>query len=392
MEAKDSNVIQTYEVDPYKHLDHLGHGAYGYVDKVCARPDPDPPTPEVYARKVIRISPGWSRQNQLRSARKEFQILRRLKHNHIVSVVDIYQFRSRLSIIMQEVADCDLAEYLQSTDDLEDNDPRKFDRRIPMYSWTGCLIQALDYLHEMKVKHKDIKPGNILIMDGKVLLADFGISKDLIDVDTTASLTANGDIGTRMYCAPEILSGNQRRGRAADVFSLGCVFLEISTVILQPKGDLGELSASRELSGSRLYSNCGSEILKWINHLRWSDLSLLGLKLESVAWGFHQCRYSYGFASAELAFLMLDPDPKTRITVRQLVAMLQVDKNGYNTNVKMMSCPSCREFPAAPNPNLPLHSVFKKKEELSLNELLEDQAYLTWDQAKESWLESHMWR
>jgi serine/threonine protein kinase len=87
MATIDSNAIQTYEVDPYKHLDHLGHGAYGYVDKVRARLEPKASTPEVYARKVIRISSGWNRENQLRSARNEFQILRRLMHNHIMGVV-----------------------------------------------------------------------------------------------------------------------------------------------------------------------------------------------------------------------------------------------------------------------------------------------------------------
>jgi serine/threonine protein kinase len=309
-----------------------------------------------------------------------------------VTVVDIYQFKSRLSIVMQEVADCDLNEYLQSTDDLEDMEPKKTENRIPMSSWTGCLIQALDYLHEMKVKHKDIKPGNILIMDGKVLLADFGISKDLIDSDTTASLTANGDIGTRMYCAPEVLSQNQLRGRAADVFSLGCVFLEISTVIVEGKGSLGRWSSLRELSRSRLYANCGSKILQRIDNLRWECFLVFPPHLKSVGQEPYKDLTRHGAAVAELAFFMLDPNPKSRITAQQLVAMLEDDKNFFGKSIKMISCSSCRKFPVAPNPNLPLHSVFKKHNSVGfLTESLKSDATMNWDQAKELWLESHMW-
>ena len=100
----------------------------------------------------------------------------------------------------------------------------------------------------MKVKHRDLKPANILIMDGRVLITDFGISKDLIDQDTTASLNNSaGAIGTKMYCAPEVLLENGRRGRAADIYSMGCIFLEMSTVLLGPKGSLKKWSLHREL-------------------------------------------------------------------------------------------------------------------------------------------------
>lgn len=53
----------------------------------------------------------------------------------------------------------------------------------------GCLIQAIDCLHQMRVKHRDLTPANLLIMGDQILIADFGVSKDLIDEETTASLT-----------------------------------------------------------------------------------------------------------------------------------------------------------------------------------------------------------
>ena len=325
--------IALYQIDPYKHLDHLGHGAYGYVDKVQDVTLPPPPVePVVYARKVIRIRAGWNRENQLRSVRNEFTILNRLNHNHIVSVLDIYQCKNRLNIIMREVADSDLAEYMLNIDGLEFEGSIKNALKFPMQAWSGCLIQAIDYLHEMKIKHKDIKPANILIMKGQVLLANFGISKDLIDQETTASLNSNGDIGTRMYCAPEVLSEAHRRGRSADIYSFGCVFLEMSTVLLGPKGSLERWSRHRELSGSRIYSNCHAQILQWIRHL-WGYYASHLRTCRSLGLAFDDF-IVHGTAPADMGFLMLDPDPKTRITARQMVAELQLVNTDFHTNLK----------------------------------------------------------
>ena len=154
---------------------------------------------------------GWNKENHLRSALAEFKILNRLRHRHVVSVLEIYQYKSRLAIIMQQVADTDLSDYFDRVDNLEHNDIEFNSLKRRMQAWPGCLIQAMDYLHEMKIKHKDLKPGNLLVMRDQILIADFGISKDLIDEETTASFNTSGNIGTKLYSAPEVLSENHRR-------------------------------------------------------------------------------------------------------------------------------------------------------------------------------------
>jgi serine/threonine protein kinase len=62
-------------------------------------------------------------------------------------------------------------------------------------------MQAIDYLHKMRVKHRDLKPENIQVMGDQVLISDFGVSKDLIDEETTASLTGAAPAGTPLYWA-----------------------------------------------------------------------------------------------------------------------------------------------------------------------------------------------
>jgi mitogen-activated protein kinase kinase kinase 3 len=89
------------------------------------------------------------------------------------------------------------------------------------------LIEGLHYLHSLSppVVHRDIKSSNVLVgQDFCLKLADFGCSK--CD-DTTESFTT---VGSVLWMAPEVIRGKQGgHGRKADIWSLGCVFIEMAT-------------------------------------------------------------------------------------------------------------------------------------------------------------------
>jgi hypothetical protein len=97
----------------------------------------------------------------------------------------------------------------------------------------------------------------------------------------------------------------------------------------------------------------------------------------------------------ELAFMMLDPDPKKRITSRQLVARIYANTTLY-ADVKENSCRECNTGSKWEDANIPLHSTFLENEDLNFpyppEQVLECSLVdFDWEGAKNKWMGSHMW-
>ena len=101
------------------------------------------------------------------------------------------------------------------------------------------MLEGLGYLHETKVVHRDIKPDNILLdHNGVIKFVDFGAAKVIANQGRTVVMDARGKpkqdsmTGTPMYMSPEAIKGgnypNARLG-AIDIWSLGCVIMEMAT-------------------------------------------------------------------------------------------------------------------------------------------------------------------
>jgi serine/threonine protein kinase len=199
---------------------HLGHGSFGDVTEVR-----EVTTGEVYARKHIHLRRGSSAAVTVRDVQNEVKIMQRLHHDHIATVSFFIKEPQAYSIMMRPVADCDLLSYLEEC--IERGYPIAMTKKI--YPWFGCILHALAYAHQLDIKHRDIKPGNILIKGSDPYLADFGVAKDfsLQEMSASAEYFVKG---TPAYRAPEAQS-EEPSGRKADVFSLGCVYSEMLTVI-----------------------------------------------------------------------------------------------------------------------------------------------------------------
>ena len=154
---------------------------------------------------------------QKRKLVQEAKILHLARHYHVVQLFHTYFEEGivdqiKFAVIMDR-GDANLETYLK---------PGK----SPSAEWFGCLISVVHYIHTLGIRHRDIKPSNILIKEGKVLLADFGISQMGLGKTMPTTYENRNASRSREYCAPEVDKGSTR-GRSADIFSLGAVLLEM---------------------------------------------------------------------------------------------------------------------------------------------------------------------
>ena len=162
-------------------------------------------------------------QKILRNFESELTNLKRLSHEHLVKVVGSYTDQRSVAFLMEPVADMNLLTFLENFD-------RNREGWSPsLRSYFGCLANAVAYLHTQRIRHRDLKPANILVKDFKVYIADFGTARDwsLSLNDTTID---SGTPTTAPYMAPEVAHRSPRNS-AADMWSLGVVFLEMVTVL-----------------------------------------------------------------------------------------------------------------------------------------------------------------
>lgn len=78
------------------------------------------------------------------------------------------------------------------------------DRSIRLRQFFGCLATVVEYLYQYKIRHKDIKPQNILVKGDQVLLTDFGTSRCWVDEPVDTTIGTNQQAFTVAYCAPEV--------------------------------------------------------------------------------------------------------------------------------------------------------------------------------------------
>jgi serine/threonine protein kinase len=214
----------------------LGHSSSAVVEQVrCRR--------IMLARKRIRCNYQLKREDAI----EEVAHLQRLSHTHIVRAVGTYVQGNYLSILLYPATSYNLETFLELYDELKSNPSsdglQEYNARRSIIKFVRCLSNTVAFLHEHLVKHMDIKPMNILVQGNeyagffRVYLADFGIAKSYktaADAETESRTPFS-----RAYASPEV-TRQDVRGFSADIFSLGCVLLEMLSAVTNRKEVLFE--------------------------------------------------------------------------------------------------------------------------------------------------------
>jgi serine/threonine protein kinase len=189
--------------------ERIGRGGYGEVWRAEAPGG---------IKKAVKFVYG---QQDERRAEQELKSLERIKGiNHpFILTLERFELVNNQLVIVTELAEGSLEEiYKQHRDRGSCGIPRD-----ALLKYMRDAADALDYLHQLyKLQHLDIKPGNLLLVGGRVKVADFGLLKDLGDVECSL-------IGglTPIYAPPEVFDG--RPNMHSDQYSLAVMYQELLT-------------------------------------------------------------------------------------------------------------------------------------------------------------------
>ncbi|KAK9541445.1 hypothetical protein VZT92_001487 [Zoarces viviparus] len=195
-------------------IGELGDGAFGKVYKAQNKQNGT-----LAAAKVI----DTKTEDELEDYMVEIEILASCDHHHIVKLLDAFYFEGKLWILIEFCAGGAVdAIMLELERPLTEPQIRVVCRQT---------LEALSYLHENKVIHRDLKAGNILLsLDGEVKLADFGVSAK----NTKTFQRRDSFIGTPYWMAPEVVMCETSKDRPydykADIWSLGVTLIEVAQI------------------------------------------------------------------------------------------------------------------------------------------------------------------
>ncbi|XP_064486717.1 calcium/calmodulin-dependent protein kinase type 1-like [Ornithodoros turicata] len=190
--------------DKYEFKDLLGTGAFSQVVLAESKDTPG----VMHAIKCIDKKALKGKEDSLEN---EIKVLRRLKHPNIVQLLETYEDKSKVYLVMELVTGGELFDRIVEKGSYTEKDASDLIRQI---------LEAVDYMHTQGVVHRDLKPENLLYYspdeESKIMISDFGLSKM---EDSGIMATACGTPG---YVAPEVLA-QKPYGKAVDVWSIGVI-------------------------------------------------------------------------------------------------------------------------------------------------------------------------
>lgn len=230
MKQEDHDIMPDYELG-----DRLGRGGCAIVYEGWRKSDRFH-----VAIKQLAI-PATADEEEEHIARRRFyreaKLITSLKEQHIVQCVDYgVMNEGQPCMVLEYIKGKELGDYLQDPVHCKSEDEQylSIEKAVDI---TIQVLQGLSVSHSKTIIHRDIKPGNIMILDDSpenspaVKVLDFGIATVIDSVDNSSTLmTQQGNIrGTPSYMAPELFTGAARASVESDLYAVGLVLLECLT-------------------------------------------------------------------------------------------------------------------------------------------------------------------
>lgn len=221
----------------------IGRGAYGIVCSVL-----NAETGEMVAMK--KIANAFDNYMDAKRTLREIKLLRHFDHENIIGLRDVVPPPLRREFtdvyIATELMDTDLHLIIRSNQSLSEEHCQYF-----LYQ----LLRGLKYIHSANVIHRDLKPSNLLVnANCDLKICDFGLARPTLENEHMTEYVV-----TRWYRAPELLLNSSDYTAAIDVWSVGCIFMELMNrkPLFPGRDHVNQMRLLTELRGTPTESDLG---------------------------------------------------------------------------------------------------------------------------------------
>lgn len=234
MELKlDDTPLLSVADERYEFVRKLGEGGSGIVYLVRDRE-----TGEQLAWKQLQRTD----ERNIARLKREFRTLASINHPNVIRLYDLGRVREEWFLTMEYLDGPTLLDYLDNNTTVSTTLHRAASDGVDVVRIASTFHQlatGVDALHKHSVLHRDLKPTNVIVDDGRVVVLDFGLALNF--GDQAALVTMDGAVaGTPAYMAPEQLQGLDS-GEPNDWYSFGVMLYEALTGFLPIEGRLQEL-------------------------------------------------------------------------------------------------------------------------------------------------------
>ena len=208
-------------LNDYEILKQIGTGAFSTVSLVKSKKDN-----LIYALKSVELNK--MQQKEKDNSLNEIRLLASINHKNIIAYKEsFYEEQTNTLNLILEYAD---GGDLQSKISAHKNLKKYFDEKI-IWSLFIQMLQGIKALHDKNIVHRDLKSANIFLMkNGICKLGDLNVSKE-VKSDLLKTQT-----GTPYFASPEVWGGKPY-GLKSDIWSLGCILYQMTTLKMPFKGN-----------------------------------------------------------------------------------------------------------------------------------------------------------